>query len=129
METIKLEIRASEGGNDSKLLVKDLTDIYTKVCRTKDFIYKVEERDGFASIWLKGDKKIFSNESGSHCFVRIPPTEKNGRVQTSFVTVAVMNGDIKDDFKLNRNDVIKSYIRSSKKAWQNLHQTVFWTFW
>ena len=50
MEQIKLEIRASEGGNDSKLLVKDLTDIYTKSCRNKDFEYKVEERDGFASI-------------------------------------------------------------------------------
>ena len=48
--TIKLEIRASEGGNDSKLLVKDLTDIYTKACRNKDFSYKVDERDGFASI-------------------------------------------------------------------------------
>lgn len=47
---IKLEIRASEGGNDSKLLVKDLTDIYTKVCRMKDFSYDVEERDGFAVI-------------------------------------------------------------------------------
>jgi protein subunit release factor A len=50
METIKIEIRASEGGNDSKLLVKDLTNIYTKVCRNNDFSYKVEERDGFASI-------------------------------------------------------------------------------
>jgi len=48
--TIKLEIRASEGGNDSKLLVKDLTDIYTKSCRNKNFTYKVEERDGFASL-------------------------------------------------------------------------------
>jgi protein subunit release factor A len=47
---IKLEIRASEGGNDSKLLVQDLTNIYTKVCRIHDFTYKVEERDGFAVI-------------------------------------------------------------------------------
>ena len=50
METIKLEIRASEGGNDSKLLVDDLTSIYTKSCRNKDYEYKVETRDGFSSI-------------------------------------------------------------------------------
>jgi len=50
MKTIKIEIRASEGGNDSKLLVKDLTDIYTKSCRNKNYSYKFEERDGFASI-------------------------------------------------------------------------------
>jgi len=42
METIIIEIRASEGGNDSKLLVKDLTEIYTKSCRNNNFTYKVE---------------------------------------------------------------------------------------
>jgi len=50
METIIIEIRASEGGNDSKLLVKDLASIYTKSCRNNNFSYKVEEREGFASI-------------------------------------------------------------------------------
>ena len=50
METIVIEIRASEGGNDSKLLVRDLTNIYSKSCRSKNFDYKIEERDSFASI-------------------------------------------------------------------------------
>ena len=48
--SIKLEIRASEGGDDSKLLVKDLINIYTRSCRNNDFQYKLDERDGFASI-------------------------------------------------------------------------------
>jgi len=50
METIIVEIRASEGGNDSKLLVKDLTDIYMKYSRNNNFSYKFEERDGIAKI-------------------------------------------------------------------------------
>lgn len=50
MEKITIEIRASEGGNDSKLLVKDLTDIYTKSCRNNNFSYKVEDREGIAYI-------------------------------------------------------------------------------
>ena len=50
MERIIIEIRASEGGNDSKLLVKDLTDIYTKSCRNNNFTYKVEERDSLTYI-------------------------------------------------------------------------------
>jgi protein subunit release factor A len=50
METIVIEIRASEGGNDSKLLVKDLTDIYTKSCRINNFSYRVEEQAGIAKI-------------------------------------------------------------------------------
>lgn len=34
--------------------------------------------------------KTFINEAGGHRWQRIPPTEKNGRVQTSTVTVAVL---------------------------------------
>jgi len=50
MESIIVEIRASEGGNDSKLLVKDLCDIYTKSCRNKGFNYKIETKDSSISI-------------------------------------------------------------------------------
>ena len=50
MKTIVIEIRASEGGNDSKLLVKDLTDIYTKSCRNNNFSYKVEDKDSITHI-------------------------------------------------------------------------------
>lgn len=50
MKTIVIEIRASEGGNDSKLLVKDLTNIYLKSCRNNNFAYKVEEKDSIANI-------------------------------------------------------------------------------
>jgi protein subunit release factor A len=50
MKTIVIEIRASEGGNDSKLLVKDLTNIYLKSCRNNNFTYKVEEKDSIANI-------------------------------------------------------------------------------
>jgi protein subunit release factor A len=50
MEKIVIEIRASEGGDDSKLLVKDLADIYVKSCRTNGYSFKIEERESFASI-------------------------------------------------------------------------------
>ena len=66
-------------------------------------------------------KSYFDNESGSHCFVRIPPTEKAGRVQTSFVTVAIMK-EIETDFKMDKNDIIKKYIRSSGAGGQNVNK-------
>ena len=50
METIVIEIRASEGGNDSKLLVNDLTNIYIKSCRNNNFSYKVEDGESNANI-------------------------------------------------------------------------------
>ena len=50
MEQIIIEIRAAEGGQDSKLLVEDLRDIYLKTSRNNNFDYKVTNRDGFVSI-------------------------------------------------------------------------------
>jgi protein subunit release factor A len=50
MKTIVIEIRASEGGNDSKLLVKDLTNIYLKSCRNNNFTFNVVEKDSITNI-------------------------------------------------------------------------------
>ena len=51
MEKITLEIRASEGGDDSKLLVQDLYNIYQKTCRINNFnITNTDCRDGMVSI-------------------------------------------------------------------------------
>lgn len=50
-ETIILEIRAAEGGSDSKLLVEDLRDIYLKSARNQSFDFKIEEqRNGLCII-------------------------------------------------------------------------------
>jgi protein subunit release factor A len=37
MKKIQIEIRASEGGNDSKLLVEDLTGIYIRACKNNNY--------------------------------------------------------------------------------------------
>ena len=53
--------------------------------------------------------------------MRIPPTEKNGRVQTSFVTVALMK-ETENDFKLDYNEIIKQYTCSRGKGGQNVNR-------
>lgn len=40
METIILEIRQAEGGDDSALLVKELSTIYQKACELNSFTFK-----------------------------------------------------------------------------------------
>lgn len=51
MEKIIIELRAAEGGQDSKLLVEDLKNIYMRSARNENFDSKVvESRDGFVSI-------------------------------------------------------------------------------
>jgi protein subunit release factor A len=42
-DKIILELRAAVGGDDSKLLIKDMRDIYLKVCRNNSFEIKILE--------------------------------------------------------------------------------------
>lgn len=49
----QIVIRASEGGQESKLLVDDMKNIYIKAANNQGFtIESIEERDGFASVCL-----------------------------------------------------------------------------
>src|SRR6185295_2289484 len=57
------------------------------------------------SVEGKNSYQFFQQESGSHCWQRIPPTEKRGRVQTSTVTVAVLKPADETAFQLDMRDV------------------------
>lgn len=51
METIILELRAAEGGDDAKLLVKDMASMYLKAASIYNFSSKVlTSVEGFTSI-------------------------------------------------------------------------------
>lgn len=41
-ETIVVELRAAEGGQDSKLLVKDMAAMYLKAARNNNFVVSNE---------------------------------------------------------------------------------------
>ena len=125
-ESITLEIRASEGGADSKLIVEDMTNIYLKSARINNFESIIlEKRDGYVSISLTGNgaKSYYGNEGGGHRFIRIPPTEKRGRTQTSIITVAIVDPDKKFHFDFDKSQVTKKYIRSSGKGGQKVNKT------
>ena len=48
-----LTIRASEGGSDSKLLVKDMADVYIRSAKINAFSCKIEEqREGYIALCL-----------------------------------------------------------------------------
>ncbi len=65
----------------------------------------------------------FENESGGHRWQRIPPTEKNGRRQTSTVTVAALREeDITAGQVLNDSELIERFCRSGGKGGQNVNK-------
>lgn len=88
-----IEVRAAEGGEDSKLFVKDLAQAYIKFAQSKGWTSRlINEYLGEVHILVEGaDLSGLYNEPGGHRIQRVPPTERKGRVHTSTVTVAVID--------------------------------------
>ena len=92
-DTVIVELVFGEGGQDSKLFVSDLAATYIKYGTSLGFRAETLTSELGHSI-LKfmgtGVWNAFKNEPGKHCVQRIPPTERDGRRQTSMVSVAVL---------------------------------------
>ena len=66
---------------------------------------------------------VFAHESGGHRFQRIPPTERNGRVQTSTITVATFPEPTPYQFHIDPLDLEWSATRSGGKGGQHANVT------
>jgi peptide chain release factor 1 len=91
--TLILELHAGEGGKDSKLFIHDLLSAYIRYAANRGFQTEIiGEEDGHSTLKImgRGVWQAFQNEPGKHVVQRVPPTERNGRRQTSILTVAVL---------------------------------------
>ena len=94
-----IEIRAGTGGDESALFVADLFKMYSKFAEKNNFkinIMHSSQTDigGFKEIIFeitgKGAYGVMKYEGGTHRVQRVPDTEKQGRIHTSAITVAVL---------------------------------------
>lgn len=94
-----LEIRAGAGGDEASLFAADLFRAYSLYGQNHGWQMELlnhhrSEVGGYKEIiaFVSGRDiyKTLKNESGVHRVQRIPSTEKNGRIHTSTITVAVM---------------------------------------
>lgn len=96
---IIIEIRAGTGGDESALFTADLFRMYSRYAEQQK--WKIEILNS-SPIGIGGFKEIvfavkglniygsLKYEAGTHRVQRVPETEKQGRIHTSAVTVAVM---------------------------------------
>ena len=85
----------------------------------------IDERPGIITCTVSGvgSRQTFQHEGGGHRWQRIPPTEKRGRVQTSTVTVAVLDPDAVVGQVLNHQDVDIVTARGSGPGGQKRNKT------
>lgn len=71
----------------------------------------------------RGTTALFLGEVGGHRWQRVPPTEKRGRVQTSTITVAVLEEPRQIDLTIRPQDVDVETMRGSGAGGQHRNKT------
>lgn len=127
-----LEIRAGAGGDEASLFAADLFRAYTLFAQNNDWKLEIlnhhrSEVGGYKELiaFVSGRNiyKKLKNESGVHRVQRIPSTEKNGRVHTSTITVAVLPEAETTEIDINPKDVRVDVFRSSGPGGQSVNMT------
>lgn len=117
-----VEIRAGTGGDESALFTADLFRMYSRFAEKHEFKVKIFTSNqigigGYKEIIFEisgsGAYGLFKYEGGTHRVQRVPETEKQGRIHTSAVTVAVLPEAEEVDIEIRNEDIrIDTYAAS-----------------
>ncbi len=126
-----VEIRAGAGGDEASLFVRDLLEMYTRYVQSKNIEVKIldenkTEQGGYKIVTAKmkngNPYSLMRYEAGVHRVQRVPDTEKQGRVHTSTVSVAVLPEPKKGKVKINPQDVKLETCKSSGPGGQYVNK-------
>jgi peptide chain release factor 1 len=130
---ILLEIRAGAGGDESALFAAELLKAYSIMAEKLGLTLKVVDaslneiggyKDVTAEVRGSSAYSWYKYESGVHRVQRVPETEKQGRIHTSTVSVAIMPLiEASGDFKLDPKEIELVVSTSSGKGGQSVNTT------
>lgn len=131
-QSVIVEIRAGTGGDEAGLFARDLYRMYSKWAASQNWNQKVLDSNmsdigGYKEIVFElsgqGAYDQMQYESGVHRVQRVPKTEKQGRVHTSTISVAILEKPQKMDIAINPADLRTDTYRSSGAGGQYVNKT------
>ncbi len=131
-QSVIIEMRAGTGGDEAGLFVRDLYRMYSKYATSQGWGQKVIDSNqsdigGYKEIVFEltgpGAYDQMQYESGVHRVQRIPKTEKQGRVHTSTITIAILEKPTQMDMTINPSDLKIDTYRSSGAGGQHVNKT------
>lgn len=137
-KNILVEIRAGAGGDESTLFAAEIFRAYGKYAEAHNWKLSIvstskSEVSGFKEVIFGikgrpdennlGPNGIFKYESGVHRVQRVPETEKQGRVHTSTITVAVMPELEEKDYSIDPKDLDIQTTTSQGAGGQSVNTT------
>lgn len=127
-----IEIRAGAGGDEAGLFAAELFRMYTRFAEKQNWRVVILNSNtstvgGFKEIIFEiNGAAVYAKmkyESGVHRVQRTPKTEKQGRVHTSTITVAVLPQAEEEELEIKTEDIRIDIFRSSGPGGQSVNTT------
>ena len=123
-----IEIRPCVGGKEAETLCNEMLSVYLKYCNSNNVSIKIVDNSSKTITFIVNGKSntlnVFNNEKGIHKFQRVSKTDKNGRVHTSTISVAVLGIQENIDYEslYNTKDVKIQKLHCGGPGGQNVNK-------
>jgi peptide chain release factor 1 len=131
-KNVILEIRSGAGGDEAELFAAELFRMYIRFSEKQRWTFEIISinrtsingiKEAIAKISGNRVYYFLKYESGVHRVQRVPETEKNGRIHTSTITVAILPEAEEAEVDIKSEELRIDVFRSSGHGGQSVNTT------